>query len=77
MRYREVFSENRNDPLLHLRIKNYLNSLLKLGIEKRYAIGIIPLKSYEKGLVLFVAKTTQSQIIPKASKSAFTIAYPI
>ena len=52
-------------PTINDKKVNYSNSSLKLWKERKYVIELIPMKSYEKGLLFLVSKTLKiSQIIP-------------
>ena len=73
MRLREFFSKigKKITPKIRGKKATYSNS--SLWIEKKYAIDLIPVKSYMKCFVFLVTTT----LIPKASKGVFTIAYLI
>ena len=50
----------------------YSNSLLKLWIERKSAVELIPVKSYKKCLVFLIAKTYHKSL-SKGNKGVFTI----
>ena len=52
---------------------NYSNLPLKLWKERKYAIELIPVKSYKKGLMFPVVKSVKDITLAKASKGVFTI----
>ena len=55
------------------------STLLKLWIERKYAIDSIPVKSYKKCFVVLVEWTLtkrHQKSFPKAWKGFFTIVYP-
>ena len=52
----------------------YSNSSLKLWRERKYAIELIPVKSYEEGLSCGKESETYHKSLAKACKGVFTIA---
>ena len=72
----EVFSKNmKNESPLQIRTKKQLLTH-HLNYENReYAIELIPIKSYKKGLMFLLAKTIKdiiNHLIAQASKGVFT-----
>ena len=47
----------RLSPMIKDKKVTYCNSLLKLCKERKYAIELLPVNSYKKGLIFLVVKT--------------------
>ena len=77
--WRKFLQKCENESLLQLRTKKQLLTHHLNYNKTEYAIRLIPVKSYKKGVVFLVAKTVKDitdYLISKASKGVFTTVNP-